>query len=157
MVMPQLPQTIAELQQQQFSIGATHFEISKLLPQEAYTLLERMRVALAPGLGSHDWSVSDTAMGVIQALILVVANIPPSQLESIRDEMFSQVHFTNETAKQSLPLAGNIGLAFENLEPVHIYEVLLRCLAVNFTGSLRAILSLMPAIQQNTSRPVTGT
>ena len=66
--------------------------------------------------------------------------------------MFNNVRFKGNGADNFVRLRDAEDMAFKDLEPVHIYEVLLRCLAVNFTGSLKELLLRFPLLREIFSR-----
>ena len=128
-----------ELTTTEFEIGGTRFFIAKLPAMAAFDLLELIRhqvgksAALAVPEGSEDESVG--------ALLKMVLSLDPAFVARVRQRLFEKVSFSNERVSTPLKLAGAEDMAFDGLEPVAVYEVLLRCLAVNFTASLRAGVS----------------
>ena len=64
-------------------------------------------------------------------------------------KVFEKVSFANARITTPQQLAGTEDTAFDGLEPVAVYEVLLRALAVNFTASFRALVSKLPDVDLN--------
>ena len=85
---------------------------------------------------------------------MLILSVDPVGLENVRKYLFAEITFTNANAKTAMPLAGNEGLALSGLEPVAVYEILMRALAVNFTESFSAILSrLVPQAAGDSLQP----
>ena len=122
----------------------TRFRIQKLLPMEAYYVLEEFRVGLGPSLAKLDLK-GDESESDLSALAGVVGAIPHHTLESIRKRIFAQIFFTNNLAPKARPVHPDEGMAFRGLQPMAIYEVLIRGFAVNFIESFQGLESLFPA------------
>lgn len=144
--------SLDDYKRREVTIGGTTFRITKLLPMEAFDTLEILREAIggrAAGMiagmtlaqGDSSAAVINRAVGT---LIGVLIAVPAAELKEVRNQLFAQVSFTNGTAQTPQPVAGNEGMAFQGLEAVHVYELLLRAFVVNFTESWDAIASLMP-------------
>ena len=127
------------LTENDFTIAQTRFVIDKLPAMRAYDLLEAIRyeVGTTDQQGTIEWR-ADTLIGLILGL-------KPAFVKQVRDKLFAAVHFTNENAQTPQPLLGAEDTAFKGLEPVSVYEVLTRCLAVNFMPSLHVIISKLPS------------
>lgn len=117
------------------TIGVTTFEIGKLLPMEAFSILEMLRPAVGAAL-----ALAPANAGLPQ-MIATVLRLDPVILAGVRPVLFGQVKFTNRGTQTPTVLAGREDEAFVDLEPVHVYEVLGRCLARNFQGSWDALVS----------------
>ncbi len=129
--------SIEKLTETEFEIDGTRFFIAKLPAMAAYDLMELIRhelgksQALVMPEGGEDATVS--------GLLRVVLSLDPSFVKMVRRKLFERVSFANARATKPQQLAGAEDMAFDGLEPVAVYEVLVRCLAVNFTPSLRAL------------------
>ena len=118
-------------------IGETRFFIDKLGAMEAWRILERIRHELS----RTPLELTDTTdVGVLVRAILA---LDPVFIERLRRDLFEHVRFVNTKALSPQPLAGAEDMAFEGegVEPVAVYEVLVRSLAVNFTASFGAVVS----------------
>ena len=133
--------------------GSTAFRIGKMPALAGWDVLEEIRVESGGQLNvEHEG-------GVRTAFAAVLAGFSRPFVARLRTTLFEHVSFTNELATNPQVLAGAEDMAFNHIEaePGHVYELLLRCLAVNFTPSFLAvsarISSLLPP---NTKRSGTG-
>ena len=130
-----------ELTDTEFEIGGTRFVISKLSAVAGFDLLEMIRhkIGKSDVLGKE---ISDTTAADTNAMWLqMVLSLDPSFVAYVRKILFERVAFSNRLAVDALLLAGSEDIAFGGLEPVAIYEVLVRALAVKFTASLESVVS----------------
>ena len=123
-----------ELKKDRFSIGKTKFRIIKLLPMEAYEVMECIRVGLGPSLASLE--VSESGKISLADFLSLVMSLPRETLREVRDALFAEVRFQNQAAKTPLPVGGNEDMAFDGLGFLAVYEVLARAVMVNFGESL---------------------
>ena len=126
--------SLGEYGETEFTIQSTRFKIYKLSPSEAFSTLEKIRVASAPVLASTETG------GNFAAVVAELLKVDSEQLVRIRDDLFKGVRFINDIAKTETTLRGNVDMAFNGLLPIHIYEVLARALIVNFLESFLDIL-----------------
>ena len=133
----------------EFEIDGTRFFIAKLPAMGAFALLEMIRHELgrAPALSMPEATSGADTM----SLLKIVLSLDPAFVRRVRSTLFEKVSFSNARAVDPQPLAGSEDMAFDGLEPVAVYETLLRCLAVNFTESLRAIASRFPDVDLSSS------
>lgn len=129
-------------------IKGVRFQIRKLLPDEAFDLYETIRPALST-IGKIDWGPLELTSGdafkesvknlttkqIITICMDVITAIPTETVKAIRPQLFKHVLFTSESVPTARPLHGNVDVAFKDLGPFYIYELLIRSLAVNFTES----------------------
>ena len=141
-----LDQVAEEFLATEVEIGETRFRFSKLPAMRGYALLEKIRTAI----GRHAGVQSSAGMG---AIVRAVLSLPPEFVEEVRIELFGEVKFSNRMAQTAQTLAGAEDTAFADLEPVAVYEVLVRCLAVNFTESFRQIASRLGVGEATSSSP----
>ena len=95
----------------------------------------------------------------------IMCLIPTETIALAMDHLFRYVHYTRPNVQDLVVLHGDIDGAFEGLEPIAIYEALVRCLCVNFTGSFSVLLSRMggeaspstPPSNTQTSLPLSAT
>ena len=121
-------------------IGETHFLIDKLPAMQAWRVLERIRHELA----KTEVTIPTNGQNP-DALLRSVLSLDPAFVEGLRRDIFAHVRFTNARAQTPQQLASAEDMAFDGLEPVAIYEVMLRALAVNFMPSFREIGSRLGA------------
>ena len=140
-----LPENLTEdLNVTEFEIGGARFVISKLPAMPAFALLEEIRREV--GRRSSALAPDDAGGAGTAGLLQLVLDLEPQFVDRVRRKLFENVVFANETARTPQPLAGAEDIAFEGLEPLAVYEVLLRCLAVNFSASLRGVVSRLNAL-----------
>ena len=140
-----LPENLTEdLSVTEFEIGGTRFVISKLPAMPAFALLEEIRREV--GRRSSALAPDDAEGAGTAGLLQLVLDLEPQFVDRVRRKLFENVVFANETARTPQPLVGAEDTAFQELEPVAVYEVLLRCLTVNFSPSVRALVSKLNGI-----------
>ena len=132
------------------------FQIRKLLPMEAFRLLETLRPALK-GLVTEDVgdvleraeSDDEAERGLTRADLLMLVNLVSGVdsviVEKVRKQLFRRVAFMSGSQPSEVPLANNEELAFKDLDVFHIYEIFVRALAVNFIESWAAFNSRLPS------------
>ena len=125
------------LLENEFEIGKTKFYLSKLPAMAAYALLEQIRHEI--GKTGNEVPESADPENTFPLVKLVLA-LDPKFVEGVRRELFEKVEFT-DPGNPRQKLAGAEDFAFNGLEPIAVYEVLLRSLAVNFSPSLRSVAS----------------
>ena len=125
-------------QETEFTIGGTTFHVTKMNAMDSFEVLELIRTSSASALVNAD--ATGTVQETVASLISGVLSIPRSNLRQIREELFREVRFTNKIARTKMVLYQNEHKAFNGLLPTHVYEVLARCLCVNFTESVSDIL-----------------
>jgi len=117
-------------------LGQTHFRIEKLPAMAAFDVLEQIRVALG-GV----WPDVDLDSGVGSGMLGAILRIPKDELAQIRAALFRAVFFRSPKVRgQEATLAGMEDMAFEGLEPVSVYRVLIGAVAVNFRDSFAGSL-----------------
>ena len=124
----------------EFEIGGTRFFVAKLSAVAGFDLLEVIRHEIGKS-GVLGKEISDTTAADTNAMWLqMVLSLDPAFVAYIRKILFEKVEFSNHLSARQ-PLAGVEDTAFLDLEPVAIYEVLVRALTVNFTASLESVVS----------------
>ena len=131
------PEALTERERQ---IGPTRFVFQKIPALEGFRIIEAIRHQLA---GVIDWPSVPAAVGGggenIAILFRALMSLPPEFTERLRTTLFRHVLYSTPDVSQQ-PLHGAGDTAFETLEPIHVYEVMLRVLAVNFTDSFQSLL-----------------
>lgn len=142
-----------------FSIEEVDFQIRPLSAPDQFSLMEYIRnelvrVELSPAfvnlfLGGFEGLTSDE---LLLRLITGFLSLSPRAMATIKTKLFEHVGWKN--AEINVPeyseLAGVEEMAFGQLGPGAIYEVIIRGLAVNFiassAGTIIRLGSLIPAI-----------
>ncbi len=127
----------------EFEIEGTLFFVSKLPSMEAWHFLDRLRRELGrSALNVIPKSENDEGAGaaMFQAILHMFLSLEPGYVDEARKQMFEKVEFANSGHKRQ-KLAGAEDFAFNELGPMAVYEVLVRSFAVNFTNSLRKLVS----------------
>ena len=126
-----------ELNQSKITINDVTFSIGKLPAFRSFKLLEKIRVALAHSSNDVKASSSD-----INGFIKSVLALPESLVDEVMEVFFDSVKFIKkeEVKGTGLPLEKQYyDMAFASLEPVHIYELLARCILINFFCSFQEL------------------
>ena len=123
----------------QRQIGDTMFRFDKMDALVGYEVLELLRTALGHNLGDLLDVDMDNPMQMFGKLLSAVGVVSPQHMNAVRNAMFEYVTFTNKSVTNGTKLISMEGMAFADLEPVHVYEVLLRALCVNFRASFSVI------------------
>lgn len=133
---------IKKMTNPEFEINGIKFKVSKLSPMNGFRLFEQIRFAL---VGSADVAKGDSEEENAALFFKSVLALHPDIIQDFMDVLFASVQFTGGAIKSGWSdLRGLEDMAFESLEPVHIYEVFGRSLVVNFSGSFSAIASKFP-------------
>lgn len=124
-------------------LGKVTFTFSKMPALEGWRVLDKIRNAMAETQIDPDQNEALTILRAILAL-------DSAFVEQLRVDMFVWIEFSSpQTTPQTL--LGAEDMAFAELEPSDVYEVLLRSLAVNFTASFRSLRSRLGLdAEQNT-------
>lgn len=133
---------IKKLSSPDFEINGIKFKITKLSPMAGHEMLESMRFAIVSSAGVAEGDGEDENAALFFKAVLA---LHPDLIRGYRDTLFANVEFSGDTVKAGWAvLHGLEDMAFGTLEPVHVYEVFVRCLIVNFTESFSAIASRFP-------------
>ena len=129
---------VEQMTKTDFTIGSTHFAVTKMPAFESYAMSESIREALGKITGQEQAVFQENQWGSIVQMFL---SLPASFVEGVRRELFQYVYYLRpDSMLQPAPI-GDVNVAFDGLEPMAIYEVLVRCLAINFTASGLEVLS----------------
>lgn len=127
----------------EFTKGETAFKINKLLAMDAFDVVEIIRTALAE---------SKTIAGEFDndgvALIKAILGINSDRLKEVKRKLFDHVTFTNTMYETPETLSKNEAAAFVGLDAVAIYEILGRCLIVNFMSTFQNLASSLSKADQ---------
>ena len=103
---------LTRLLEPEFAIGPTSFRINKLLAEEAFDVLERIRAAAGVKIASVETSGSSPVVQVAGALLA----IDPAEMKRIRNALWQEVVFQNAHHKTWTKLASNVDSAFDGME-----------------------------------------
>ena len=142
--------SIDSLTETEVEIAGTRFFIAKLPAMAAFDMMEIVRHELGRSQAGALQNGEPDAM--FPGLINMVMSLDPTFVSQVRRKLFERVSFANTRASTPQQLAGAEDMAFDGLEPVAVYEVLVRCLAVNFTPSLHALGSRFNGVDLNSIR-----
>ena len=117
-----------------FTIGKTHFKITKLSAMDGFYLFERIRYDLAQ---SAPAAKEITEAEGINIFIKSVLGLPPEKLETYRRTLFKNIVYKTASVDGFVTLLDAEDMAFEGMNPSAIYGVLGRALLVNFFESLK--------------------
>ena len=123
------------------TIGETTFYFSKIGTVKAWPIFLEIRAEIGKALRERGIVVNlQDGNSLAAALISLALTLPTPFIQQLQAEMFKYVQYKNEhTSDGRQDLTDTEDMAFDGLEAVDIGEVLARCLAVNFTGSIRRI------------------
>lgn len=125
----------------EFEIGGTRFFVAKLPATAGFDLLEVIRHEIGKS-GALGKSIPDAASeGSMISVVQMALSLDPAFVAYVRKVLFEKVTFATRLAVDPQRLAGAEDMAFGGLEPVAIYEVMARALAVNFTASWESVAS----------------
>ena len=86
----------------------------------------------------------------------IALSLDPVDIERISNAMYERVEFAS--GGDFMPLnEATQPMAFDGMEPFEIYELVLRCLSVNFFASLDALLSRIQGASRASPSPSTET
>lgn len=131
-----------------FKIKGSEFSITKLSPMAGFHMSEYIRVNLVQSANSFETS-DDTAASQAALFFKAVLGMDQIVVEHIRNQLFQEIQFkTADVALGWVDLKDSIDMAFQDFEPINIYEVLVRALYVNFSGSFSEIGSRFPGMEK---------
>ena len=128
-----------------FTLGDRKFRIRKMGAMKAVEVSEAIRVELGK------MQVQPTP-DMLSAFFQAMLQFPKDFMAELRETLFATVTFSND-GRQWQPVADAEDMAFEGLEPHHVYEVMMRVLSVDFTESFGVILRLWLAGQATNTPP----
>ena len=147
------------IQETEFEIEDVLFKVEKLPAMKALEVFERLRTELQEVFTSD--SVMNILLGaetndqvgnslMVAQIVDVLLRIPPNVIGMLRQELFQSVRFhaPHHPGAGHVVLAGREDEAFT--EPLDVYEVIARCLAVNFGNSVRRSGSRWGKLLNNT-------
>ena len=136
--------SVATWTEPEATIDGTRFFFGKLPAMRGFEVLEQIRVEIG------DKADEELTAG-IESLLKALLSLSRGFVETLRRELFKAVRYSNARAQTPQVLAGAEDTAFDGLEPIAVYEVLGRSLAVNFSDSFRRLGSTLAAAAGSTS------
>ena len=131
-----------------FKIKGTEFSINKLSPMAGFHMSEYIRVNLVQSANSFETS-DDTVASQAALFFKAVLGMDQVVVEHIRQSLFKEIQFkTADVALGWVDLKDSMDMAFQDFEPINIYEVLVRALYVNFSGSFSEIGLRFPGMEK---------
>ena len=128
-----------DLAKEEVTIKGTKFNIQKPLCQDAWDLLEVLRPCfiLASDYLNFDMDEGKPNFDIVlgQALFKIVAGAPRDIIKETKDRLFNKIYWTTKDSPNPITISMDSEGAFNKLEPVHIYELIVRGLIINFRGS----------------------
>jgi hypothetical protein len=130
---------IEALNKQKCKIGNVNFVINKLNAFEGDEVFGLMRTELVKVANVLDGDDMDMA-----TLLKAVMALPQATIREVRERLFNACTYQHEGINMAAPLDTHMfDTAFDGLDTFDIYELLARCLVVNFFSSSRKIKKLM--------------
>ena len=126
---------IENLLDHETKIGDTTFLIDKMPSVKGWVTLLSIRQEVGKTVGAELPAGNQDA--VLKALFGVFLQLPTDYIIKLQAILFDYVRFKNGSALDFQILRGAEEMAFQNLEPINIGEVIVRSLAINFTNSFR--------------------
>ena len=126
-----------DIQATEFRIGDTEYEIKKLLPMDAFRLLEKIRPGLNDAMDSAKLESLASAVSLGKpgtraaiGMARFMLALPPGTVKIAMDNMFPKVFWRDPNRGEAIPLAGREDEGIKN--PFDFYVLIGRCFAVNF-------------------------
>ncbi len=126
---------LEKFNQSEWEIGGTCFYFHKMPALKGWEVIESIRKELGR---------TSKGMDADAGFLTLIASLDTGFVSNLRTELFKFVSFVNKTQTKTAPnsrLAGMEDMAFENLQPVTIYQVMWRSLIVNFSESFSELTS----------------
>lgn len=127
----------AEMLKPEVKVGNVTFKIGKLNGIVGLEVMEDIRVEVATLANTID-SLKD-----VFDIFMVISLLPVKFVADVRDRLFTQVKYkVDGNASDFLILAKPVyESVFAGLDVAHIYELIARCLFVNFFSSFKRMLT----------------
>lgn len=130
-----------------FEISGVKFNLPKIPPLQGWDICELFREAVGsagaldtPDI-NPDMTSAEQKRNIAKAIIKLLMALPRKQIRELRDMLFEHVQFKLKEQPSFITLSGAEEMAFENLNPFSIYEVLGRAFIVNFTDAFTETMS----------------
>ena len=133
--------------ERQVTIDGVTFDIGKLLPEECFQLYETMRPVLEHLVEAASGVDDDDPNAGLLVAVKFFSRIPRDIVAQVQRTLFKVTTYSTPDQKAQMTLAGDESNAFKTLDAIHYYEVLARCLAINFIGSWVALKSRVPGAE----------
>ena len=124
-----------------FMIEGAEFRVLKLKGLEGFELLEKIRVALA-GQSMGSAMTEGSTEGEIGANMMhMIFSINPKDVAEIRSVVFQNLDVKLPDADRAVAVSKVEAILTDLIEPVDIYEIIVRFIAVNFTKSIVGMMN----------------
>jgi len=133
---------IDDLKKESVILGSTSFKIKKLPASKALKVFEYMR----QHIGQHFNNTLDSDLSTLDSLGVIksVLSLSADTVHHVMVKLFDCVDFKNGQSGY-MPLTESCwDMAFSDM--AHMYDLLLRCLVVNFFSSLNQLMDTYRAI-----------
>ena len=135
---------IKGLKDSEFSMCGVKFQVKKLSPIAGFHMFEKIRYEISSNAESSE-AEPDSPLLFYKAVL----TLEPRVIEEIRVELFKSVSFRGNGVESGwMELDGSEEMALQGMEALHIYELLIRCLSVNFSGSFHALIQKFPGMKR---------
>jgi len=136
---------IKDFKQAEFTIKDVKFRVDKMNAMAGFKVLESIRHEIATTKSTDKPLNIKDKENIASDAIKSVLSLNPEFIDDLRLKLFKNTKFKGNGAQSYMDLLDAEDMAFQNLEPVAIYEVIARALAVNFIGSFTALMSKLQA------------
>lgn len=141
------------LSDRDFELNGTHYIVRPLGAMAGWRLLEQIRHQVGGVVGQAELTAAlnftEENAGEATALVgQVLLRLEPAFVDATMQTLFRNVTFRNDQAVNGQPLAGSEDMAFS--APDDPYQLLVRCLAVNFGGSAQRVVSRFSGLLSTT-------
>jgi hypothetical protein len=130
---------INDLGQRDFELSGIKFRIEKMNAFDGFNVLEKVRFAVGETIGGLPSFSGENSEANGKAMIAVIMGIRPDHLADIFQDCLE--HSSVCMSGDSYISAVSARAAIEGIDPLDIYELIARFLAVNFMKSFRSLLS----------------
>ncbi len=130
-----------KMTEREVKLGETTFIIGKLNAMEGFKLLESIREQLGLTLSELN-TAKMQEQNFLGEILKSVVRLPQQYVQKeLIPILFNNIQFSKSNQVGGLRLHGAEEMAF--IDPLHVYEVLLRALCVNFYSSFAGKLSAL--------------
>jgi hypothetical protein len=123
-----------------FEISGCEFHVAKLKGLQGFRVFEKIRVALGRAHESVTFE-SDSKEDVAKAMISVVTKLQADDVEAVFRDLMPCIDVKLPNSDVMNPYSKMTGVIYEIIDPLDIYEIIVRAVAVNFMESFLRVLS----------------
>ena len=133
-------ETLKELQIPDFTIGKIRYRVSVLKGMAGFNLLETIREAFSSKLSNAIGDGSDEARAGAQ-MMSAVMSVDRIHVMKVWEAVQECIEVKLPNTDRFVSLSSAYALWEQEMEPLDLYEVLVRAVAVNFTKSIQDLMS----------------